>query len=65
MLLWPLTAALADEQLPDGVTPVVLHVVMTGLTQVLAMEDGLGITAGHAETVALVERMLDQFEPEA
>jgi AcrR family transcriptional regulator len=45
------------------VSPIVLHVVLTGITQVLALEDGLGVTTGHAETIALVEHYLDELEP--
>lgn len=37
-------------------------VLMTSVSQVLIIEDALGVTAGHAETVALVERLLSQYE---
>jgi hypothetical protein len=36
---------------------------MTGLTQVLSLERALGVTAGHAETLAFVERVIDGLEP--
>jgi hypothetical protein len=35
---------------------------MTGLSQVLVLEKALGITSGHDETVALVERYLRELE---
>jgi AcrR family transcriptional regulator len=41
---------------------VVVVVAMTGLSQVLALEKALGITSGHDETVALVERFLSEVE---
>jgi hypothetical protein len=38
---------------------------MTGVTQVMGLERALGVTAGHAETVAFVERALAELEPPA
>ena len=51
-----LTAALAAdgitaEQLP----PIVALLLMTGISQILALEDALGVTAGHDATVSFVE----------
>jgi hypothetical protein len=47
---------------PDRWPAVVVVVAMTGLSQVLALEKALGITSGHDETVALVERFLSEVE---
>ena len=52
---------LSAEQLP----PVVALLMMTGLTQVLALEQGLGVTAGHDETRLFIERALARLEPAA
>ena len=53
------TAALAaigitEDQLP----PIVALLVMTGLSQVMSLEDALGVTAGHDTTRTFVERYL-------
>ena len=37
-------------------------VVMTAISRILGLEDALGMTAGHAETRALVERFLARYE---
>ena len=37
-------------------------VLMSSISRFLVMEQALGVTAGHAETVALVERYLTAFE---
>ena len=34
--------------------------LMTGLSQVLALEDALGVTTGHDTTVAFIERTIDR-----
>jgi hypothetical protein len=44
------------------VPPVVWSVLITGVSQVLVMEQALGMSAGHAETVAFVERYLNKLE---
>jgi TetR/AcrR family transcriptional regulator len=46
----------------DRCPPVVVVLAMTGLSQVLVLEKALGITSGHDEAVALVERYLREFE---
>jgi AcrR family transcriptional regulator len=46
------------EQLP----PLALLVLMTSLSQILVLEDALGVTTGHAEAVSLVERFLAEHE---
>jgi AcrR family transcriptional regulator len=52
-------AGITAEQLP----PTAALLLMTGLTQVLALERGLGVTAGHGATVAFVQSLIDQLEP--
>lgn len=47
----------ADHQLP----PIVALLMMTGLSQVLALEQALGITLGHEETEHFVEQALVQM----
>ena len=39
---------------PDQLPPVVALLMMTGLTQVMALEEALGVTAGHEATVAFI-----------
>ena len=45
--------------------PVMVMVVITGVSQILVVEDALGMTAGHAETRAVVDRYLGQLEKTA
>jgi hypothetical protein len=35
---------------------------MTGIGQVLALEGGLGVTAGHDTTVDFIERKISELE---
>lgn len=49
---------IAEDQLP----PVVALLMMTGLTQVLALEGALGVTAGHDTTLEFVERAIADLE---
>jgi TetR/AcrR family transcriptional regulator len=59
-----LTAALeADGIAPDQVPPIVALLLMTGLSQVLALERGLGVTAGHDATNGFVQSVIDRLEP--
>jgi AcrR family transcriptional regulator len=51
-------AGVARTQLP----PIVAQLVMTGLAQVLALEEGLGVTSGHDETLAFVENTISVLE---
>jgi AcrR family transcriptional regulator len=48
---------------PSTVPTVVVLVLITALSRILAMEDTLGVSAGHPETLALVEQWLDDVEP--
>jgi len=58
-VLEALGAALAAAGVdPERVPPVVALLVMTGLSQVMAIEGELGVSAGHAETTAFVEDLV-------
>jgi AcrR family transcriptional regulator len=57
-------ALVADGLSADQIPPVVALVLMTGLTQVLALEKALGMTAGHEATIEYVERAIAQLEPQ-
>jgi AcrR family transcriptional regulator len=46
------------QQLP----PIVALLLMTGLSQVLALEDALGLTTGHDDTRKFVERTIRRLE---
>jgi len=47
---------------PEAMPPIVWSVLFTSLSTVLAMERGLGMSLGHAETVEIVERYLQRLE---
>lgn len=51
---------IAHEDFP----PVVASVLTTSLSRVIVMEDALGLTLGHAETLDRVERWLVAIEGE-
>jgi AcrR family transcriptional regulator len=58
-----LTTALAAEGVgPDVLPPIVALLMMTGLAQVMALEKGLGVTAGHEATTAFVESAIAHLE---
>jgi len=57
-------AFLRRGSLPEGVPPIVLSVLLTSVSVVLVMEQALGMSAGHAETIDVVERYLRNLEPE-
>ncbi len=60
------TAALvADGVTPDRLPPVAALLVMTGLAQVLAFEQALGVTAGHRATLDFVDEVIGRLEPVA
>ena len=54
-------AAILEEQgvPPETCPPVVVLLAMTGITQVMAIEAALGVTAGHAEMLEFVNGWLD------
>lgn len=41
-----------------GMTPAVIHFLLTGIPKMVQLEEGIGVTARHAEILALVEQML-------
>lgn len=47
---------------PETMPPIVWSVLFTSLSTVLAMEKGLGVSLGHAETTEVVERYLHRLE---
>ena len=58
-----LTAALAAAGVPaDQMPPDAALLLMTGVAQVLAIEDALGVTAGHDATIAFIEGAIEQLE---
>jgi AcrR family transcriptional regulator len=58
-----ITAALAAQGISEAqLPPIVGLLLMTGLSQVLGLEDALGVTAGHETTVAFIERTLAELE---
>ncbi len=59
-----ISAALAAAGVtPEELPPIVALLLMTGLSQVLAIEQAIGVTAGHDATVSFVERAIGQLEP--
>jgi AcrR family transcriptional regulator len=54
-------AGIDDEQLP----PIAALLLMTGLSQILGLEQTLGVTAGHDATIAFVERSITALERSA
>jgi AcrR family transcriptional regulator len=61
------TEVLASVMKAQGVDtelypPIAIMLLITSVWQILVMEEALGMSAGHAETRALVARLLEQFE---
>ena len=46
----------------DAFPPVVMSMIVASLARILVLERGLGITRGHAEAQAFIERYLERFE---
>ena len=58
-----LTTALAAAGIDaEQIPPSVALLLMTGLAQVLAIEQALGLTAGHDATLAFVERAISRLD---
>jgi len=58
-----ITSALANAGLGEAdVPPAAALLLMTGLAQVMGLEEGLGVTAGHDATRAFVEDALRRLE---
>jgi AcrR family transcriptional regulator len=63
MQLDAITAILRDHGItPEACPSVVVLMAMTGLSQVMAIEQALGISAGHAEMEAFVTTWIDAAE---
>jgi AcrR family transcriptional regulator len=61
-----LTSALAAAGIDtDEIPPAAALLLMTGLAQVLALEQALGLTAGHDATLAFVERAISRLDAPA
>jgi AcrR family transcriptional regulator len=56
-----LTALLGERMAPFGGSPEALSVVLTGIGRALIMERALGVSDGHTEAAAWVERLLDSL----
>jgi AcrR family transcriptional regulator len=59
-----ISTALQRYGIDTDVAPVVWSVLITSVSRVLVLEQELGMSAGHKETVELVERYLRRFEGE-
>ena len=58
-----LGAALAERGVPEEqMPPIAALLLMTGLAQVLALEDVLGVRTGHDDTVAFIERAIARLD---
>jgi AcrR family transcriptional regulator len=58
------TAALARDGItPEQMPPIVALLLMTGLAQVMTLEQALGVTTGHDATIAFVEREIARLDP--
>src|SRR5438105_12599519 len=57
-------AAILEEHgvSPDTCPPIVALLAMTGVTQVMALEEALGVTAGHREMMDFVGSWIDKAE---
>jgi hypothetical protein len=42
--------------------PVVMSMIVTSLARILVLERSLGITRGHTEATAFIERLLSRYE---
>jgi AcrR family transcriptional regulator len=56
---------LVGAQLGERCAPAGLSLVLAGIGRALVMEGGLGVTEGHAEAIAFVDRWLDTLLPPA
>jgi len=61
-----LAAAMGEQGIDtDRFPPLAVMTVITGIGQILVLEESLGMTAGHTETRAMVARILDGYGQEA
>ena len=57
-----LARVMAEREIDtDRFPPVAVMTVMTAISQILVLEEALGVDSGHAETRALVANLLDEF----
>jgi AcrR family transcriptional regulator len=56
------TAALEAHGVADQMPPIVALLLMTGVSQVLALEQALGVTAGHDATITYIEDAIARLE---
>jgi hypothetical protein len=45
------------------VPPAALLFLLSAVPRMVSLEEAFGTVTGHAETIALVEELLDQLEP--
>jgi AcrR family transcriptional regulator len=57
-----LAAALESHGVDEVMPPIVALLLMTGVTQMLAIEQALGVTAGHDTTVAYIADAIARIE---
>lgn len=57
-----LTRLASDDAGLAGVSPAALAVFTTGMARIIWMENALGVTVGHAETLELVDRLIERFD---
>jgi TetR/AcrR family transcriptional regulator len=62
MQLTAVVRALQESAVPAEYPPVVFLLAMMGISQVMALEDVLGVSSGHAETVAFVEQLVHEID---
>ena len=59
MQLEAISSILAErDSLPNGITPTTILVAMAGVSQLVALERALGVSGGHDEALAVIERYL-------
>ena len=60
--LGALTAALERHGVDEVMPPIVALLLMTGVTQMVAIEQALGVTAGHDTTLAYIADAIGRIE---
>jgi len=60
-----ITDALASRGVAeDRMPPIAALLLMTGLSQIIALEDAIGVTGGHDATLEFIEQAIDGLEGE-
>lgn len=57
-----LSGALGDDLDQSICDPIALVVLITGMSRILVMEEAIGLTAGHAEVMALLDWLLQRVQ---